>query len=220
MNAYSAVRTAKLAPMRAGQLSTSTSVRWQLRQATADIHNALHRHPGFVSLMDGSLTTNRYRALLARLYGFHSAFERLLRTTQPGVVGGIDLGCCAKAHLLRADLLTLGLRETEIDSLPLCAGLPEIRSPETLVGCLYVVEGSALGGSVIARKLDYLLGDESAAGRSFFVGRQNPDPMPWPEFCRLLEISAEKGYVAELIRGARLMFEAIEFWLGEGGVNG
>jgi heme oxygenase (biliverdin-IX-beta and delta-forming) len=220
MDADLAVRPAKLAATRGEQVSTSISARWQLRQATADIHDAVHRHPGFVSLMRGSLTTIQYSALLARLYGFHCAFEHMLRATQPGVVGGIDPGSCGRAHLLRADLLALGLGETEIDSLPLCAGLPEIRSPETLLGCLYVVEGSALGGSVIARKLDYLLGGESPEGRSFFLGRQSPDPMPWPEFCRLLEISAEKGDIAEIIRGARSMFEAIELWLGETSVNG
>jgi heme oxygenase (biliverdin-IX-beta and delta-forming) len=55
---------------------------------------------------------------------------------------------------LRRDLLALGLAAAEVEALPRCeaaAGLA--RTPASTLGALYVVEGSTLGGQVIARAL-------------------------------------------------------------------
>jgi len=189
----------------------------RLRVATTDTHERLHRHPGFSGLLRGTLTMSQYSQLLARLYGFHRPLERLLRMVPVSIRTGIDLLGREKAHLLRADLVAVGIAVNALDALPACRALPEIRSPGALVGCLYVIEGSGLGGRVLAKKLDFLLGTEGTCRRSFFLGRTSPDPLPWGVFCGLLEACADDGNLSDLIKGASDTFDALELWLNEGG---
>jgi heme oxygenase len=53
-----------------------------LRRATQDIHERLHGHIVFRRVLDRSITRDEYRALLARLYGFHRRLRRPYLHTQ------------------------------------------------------------------------------------------------------------------------------------------
>lgn len=194
------------------------TVRLQLRDATADVHEALHRHPAFVSLLEGRIALPTYRALLARLHGFHTALERDLRDASPEILRGFDVRALERSPDLRADLLALGLSDRDIEALPVCEGLRSVRSNAELMGRLYVVEGSALGGRVLAARLDGLLGPAGTAGRRFFTGRAAPDPLPWPAFCRLLE--AQAADVEAMIEGADTTFHALADWLAGSDAHG
>jgi heme oxygenase len=199
--------------------ASSHTARAQLRQATADIHETLHQHPGFGRLMSGSLTLAEYFKLLARLYGFYNPLEYALSIAQPRLYSPIDLKAREKAHLLRADLITIGMSESKIDALPLCRTIPKIWSSDHIMGCLYVVEGAGLGGSVMAGRLNHLLGGGNPAGRQFFLGRIDPDPLPWTKFCQLLEAYSEEGDLAEILVSARRTFRAMARWLNKGYAN-
>ena len=192
-------------------------MRARIRHATSDIHESLHRHPGFADLMAGVLTVPGYIALLERLYGFHSPLERGLRAASVGAngdtAGHINPIIREKAHLLRSDLLDLGVSELEIEAIPLCRSLPALATPEERAGCLYVIEGAGLGGAAMAHKLDYLLRGPSRSGRQFFMGRPYPDPMPWPDFCRWLEVWAIHADVSAITLSARRTFEFMDRWL-------
>jgi heme oxygenase len=194
--------------------------RARLRSATAATHERLHRHPGFFGLLHGSLTIAEYSSLLARLYGFHWPLERVFRMIPGNMRGRIDLRAREKAHLLYADLIAVGMSASEIDALPLCSNLSQIHTEEALFGCLYVVEGAGLGGSMMARNLDFLLGAEVSSGRQFFLGRKSADPLPWAAYCELLEICAAEGNLDDIIDGARKTFDSFELWLNEGCDNG
>jgi heme oxygenase len=202
---------------RLGRDAWTCAARTELRRTTADIHETLHRHRGFAELMQGSLTMPEYSRLLGCLYGFHHPLECAFRAMPAGAVGSLDLASREKAHLLRADLIAVGMSEAKINSLPLCPFLPEMRSLGDIVGCLYVVEGAGLGGNVIARRLDYLLGCGGVAGRRFFLGRPDPDPLPWSDFCQWLETCAQAGHLAEIVGSAGRCFEAIAKWLNRSG---
>jgi len=184
-----------------------------LRLATGDIHEALHRHPGFSRLLRNDLSLPDYIALLGRLWGFHAPLARLLRNWQEILAPRIDLRVLDKSHLLSADLAALAMSKTATDALPVCEKLPLFQSADHVVGCLYVLEGAGLGGAVLARKLDHHLGRNSTAGRRFFLGRLDPDPMPWPDFCRFLEAFAEQADIAQIACGARRTFQAMALWL-------
>jgi heme oxygenase len=160
---------------------------------------------------------SQYSLLLARLYGFYCPLERALRRVPVNMTSGIDLLAREKAHLLRADLVAIGIAVDAIAALPSYEALPNIRSRGALVGCLYIIEGSGLGGSVLAKKLDYLLGTEGTRRRRFFLGRTSPDPLPWGVFCGLLEACADDGNLNDLIEGARDTFDTLVLWLNEGG---
>ena len=53
-------------------------LRERLRHETAEIHERLHRHSGLGAAARGSITAEDYVQLLARLLGFHRAYEAAL----------------------------------------------------------------------------------------------------------------------------------------------
>lgn len=121
------------------QLREGTSARDLLRSATADIHDRMHRHPGFAAAASGTIDHADYRRLLARAYGFYQPFEvNLVPRWTP---------------LLADDLTALGLPRAAIEQLPLCAGVPTLASSAARWGGAYVVEGAALGGEAMAKAL-------------------------------------------------------------------
>jgi heme oxygenase len=195
------------------------TVRARLRRATADSHERLHRHTGFVRLMTGVLTLPEYAVLLAHLYGFHRPLEARLRAAA-GRIGNpadpVESVIPRKAYLLRTDLLHLGIPEAAIRNIPMCDALPAITSPEQLMGCLYVLEGAGLGGIVMARALDRLLDNHDQTCRLFLMGGPDPDPGRWPKFCRWLEARADGRDIAAIERSARRSFECMERWLRSG----
>ena len=65
--------------------------------------------------------------------------------------------------------------------------LPAPRSAAQALGCLYVIEGSTLGGRELARRLDHLLPPGSDAGRRFLLGHGPRHGTMWREFCAALE---------------------------------
>lgn len=152
-------------------------VRAALRRWTADVHERLHGAPAFAALAGGRLDLPAYADLMSRLLGFH-------RAVAPTVSRGLDrLGLSGDRH--RARLARL---EYDLAAIGPCVP-PVVAAPawsdDAAVGCLYVVDGSTLGGRVIHRQLDYLLGP-SDAGRSFFGGTPD-DPLCWRRLCAALE---------------------------------
>ena len=194
-------------------------MRARLRNATNDVHLRLHRLPPFAALVTGELTVSGYAALLGRMYGFHAPLERSLEAVFAAANGAppyhITPVARANAFLLRTDLLDLGVSEAEADALPQCETLPSLATMEQRAGCLYVIEGARLGGAAMANALDYLLGSERRACRQFLSGQLDPDPMPWPHFCRWLEAMAEHADQSAIIASARHTFEAMEQWLSQ-----
>jgi heme oxygenase len=192
------------------------TVRKRLQEATAAIHQTLHEVPAFVRLLEDRITVPEYRALLARLYGFHEPLERGLREAAPEILDGFDVHARERSPALRSDLIALGMTGAEIALLPICDRLPQVRSNAGLLGRLYVIEGAALGGKVLAARLDRLLGEGNAEGRMFLAGRTAPDPLPWPAFCRRLETPRACADLSAIIESADTTFHAMAHWLCEG----
>jgi heme oxygenase len=97
-----------------------------------------------------------YRDLLISLF---------TASTRPGKVDAAEVAhdrtffrdrC--KTELLPMDLAALGLEPDEIEALPQCRPLMPLPAPEAVLGSMYVVEGSTLGGTIIAREVERRLG--------------------------------------------------------------
>jgi heme oxygenase len=151
-----------------------------------------------------------YRALLTRFYGFHAAWEPLAEAA---------LGDPAffrerrKAGLLACDLRALGLSEGEIVRLPVCDRLPAMPSPAAALGSMYVVEGSTLGGTIIARLVERRLGLSAEAGCAYFRSYGPRVGAMWRAFgTRLLGVSSPEADDA-VVAAANRTFAAMESWL-------
>lgn len=177
--------------------SRGADLRDQLRAATREVHERLHRHEGFKAAADGTITRFDYRALLGRLYGFHVAFERA------ALLDGW------RGEGLRQDLSALGATAAEIGALPLCPELPDLRASERRAGALYVVEGSALGGRVIAQALRPMFG--AAALRFFEAGGR---PGAWRACLEEMDrLAGDLAASRRMIEAAQETFDAFDAWL-------
>jgi heme oxygenase len=160
-----------------------TAARAALRDATDLIHRRLHGLPELAALAEGRLGREDYAGLLRRLLGFHLAAEAALAAAPSLALFGIDLAARRRSGLLRMDLAALGAAarpEGRFD-------LPSLGSAAAALGCLYVTEGSTLGGRELARALDPLLGPDAVEGRRFLLGYGAAHGAMWRACCAAIE---------------------------------
>ena len=166
-------------------------IRSALRDATDAVHQRLHQAPPCLAIAEGRLSLAGYADLLRRIASFH-----LTVTPEPPAEG-------SRRALLEADLESVGAPPPR----PLPWRAPRDRAGR--LGSAWVVAGSALGGKVVYRQLDYLFGG-SAAGRLFFRG-SGGDGARWRALCSRLETEgAEPGAVERMISGAEATFALFE----------
>jgi heme oxygenase len=126
---------------------------WHRRvEALADISGRVRTRADYVGLLDG-------------LFGLHAGLEAQLseRVWDRAWLGvGVDIVAHCRAGLLVADLDGLGVTRTAASVRPpfACFG--------RAIGCLYVLEGSALGGHVVAGMVRSAIG---AVPTAFLSGR-------------------------------------------------
>lgn len=178
-------------------------LRHELRSATHDIHERLHRHPALAAVQDGTIDRVGYYRLLAQMYGFYIGFERAARIKPE------------RSGWLERDLVALGINPERLTSLRICRGFPALAPPEALLGALYVVEGSALGGVTLARGLDGLVGVGVLDGRRFFTGHKSETGSAWRAYLARLSATAHTAeQQATIIAAAIATFALFEGWLG------
>ena len=199
-----------------------------LRRATDASHMRLHAHPAFVALLKGTLSRTNYAELLLRLLGFHSSAEtEIARYDHHPLMAWRRRGLRpARSALIGRDLTFLGFDHAAIGSAA-DAGppLPFVDNLEAALGCAWVVEGSSLGGAVLGRRLEAVLGSSgSGHGGAFFA--TGPDhPERWTGCCAAVERCGTNasGYV-RMEAASVATFEALEAWLkpplGPSAVNG
>lgn len=181
-----------------------------LRQATHEVHIRLHGLAAFTALLDGSLTRSGYRSLLSGLYGFHCPLE--LTLLDAAREHSLLVAVPRRIERLVDDLGQLGMSDGERAGLPLAPRLP-LHTPGHLLGALYVREGSTLGGKVLARNLEHLLGP-GTAGRSFLIGSPR-DSEHWRACCAAIERGVAAGHLDDMVESARATFAAFEQWMSE-----
>jgi heme oxygenase (biliverdin-IX-beta and delta-forming) len=192
----------------------SSGMRARLRAATTAAHERMHAHPGFAAAAAGTIGFADYRRLLARLYGFHRPFEAAACEAVASTGFDFDIEGRARSPALVADLKTLGLDPEAIARLPLWTQSFSFASEAALLGALYVLEGSTLGGVQIARALQGVVGDKAGDGRRFFLGRGDQRSSMWRDFLAQLEsLSEDAKSSREAIDSAVATFEDFEAWM-------
>lgn len=125
-----------------------------LRSATREAHWALDRHPLLESLAQPSLTLAQYGHVMAALHGPHAVLEEAVQdwlARRPELNG---LRPRRRVPILERDLADLGLSPAACT-----AELPAPASLGELIGILYALDSSLLGGRFLARQIRQQLGD-------------------------------------------------------------
>jgi heme oxygenase len=175
-----------------------------LRARTANLHREVERVQPLARLVEERLSLDGYLVILGRFWRFHVSQEAALDAALAP-----EFSSRPNVALLERDL-----RGITLDLPP-----PEPRlTPAESVGALYVLEGSALGGVVIGRRLrDFPeLGDRVA----FFSRSAHEVAGRWRGFCSLLDSldrslgAGREGLREAAVAGACRAFEAARRVLG------
>jgi heme oxygenase len=177
----------------------------RLKRETFADHEAVEK---LIPLMKPGLSTAEYVACLERLYGMIAAWEARALSCAPEWLQPLLIPRRRK-HLLEQDLEWFGAKPPREE----LADLPPIENETSLLGAMYVIEGSTLGGQLIARHVEDALGLGIGQGTSFFRGYGKQTGAMWKEFCDVL-----RGRVAEddslvVINAARDMFRRFGAWM-------
>ncbi len=184
----------------------SPTILARLRLETRPYHDGVEANPFNQALTAGTVTVAETARFLARMYGFVQPYETALRLHAADFGPAWQLEQRYRAPLILADLARLGFPTPP----PLCPAMPPLRTPAELLGAMYVMEGSTLGGQVIARQLD----KAGIEGRTFFAGRAERTGPLWKQFGQLLAdapaaVAAPDAVVASAVH----TFQSLAAWL-------
>ncbi len=182
---------------------SSADVMTRLRQETAGAHARLERS---LALLDPPLARERFVTLLERFYGFHAVWE-------PVIAAHFDpefLQPRRRVRLIEADLIALGRHPADTRP-PFCFGATALgRTPEAALGSLYVMEGSTLGGKVIARGV---AGTGWGEKIRYFDPYGSGTGKMWSAFKALVLTRSGKSADPKIMAGAVATFDLLQDWL-------
>ena len=124
-----------------------------------------------------------------------------------------DIGNRMRSGALRRDLHVLASTSPRD---PPVAAVPEYASVAEQMGCLYVLEGSTLGGQVISRYIHQTLGFSPEHGCEFFYGHGTATGAMWQRFRHGIETyaSARPSEQSAAIQAALRTFQTFDAWMG------
>jgi heme oxygenase (biliverdin-IX-beta and delta-forming) len=184
----------------------------RLRGETQPSHARLERR---VDIMNRVRTPSDYRTLLEIFYGLYQPLEsEIVRSIHQIAPWLPDIGNRLRTPSLKVDLRVLG--NVCPEALPL-ASVPPLQTLSEIFGCLYVLEGSTLGGQIISRQIGSHLGFTPENGCSFFACHGAETGNMWRKFGDAIEayaVSHPEGRVT-MIRAATNTFSAFANWFQE-----
>jgi len=175
----------------------------RLRDATHPQHVAINHHPLIEGLTRADFPMGNYVALLrsyAALYQtLEPAIDRWLASVEPSF-------SYLERHKLPWLLEDLAYFAAS-PSTSLQMQSPEIKGWGALVGTLYAIEGSTLGGQVISRSLSTHHGLEKQTGARFFNGYEETTRPMWDAFLAFaVTVVRDRQTLDEALHSAQACF--------------
>jgi heme oxygenase len=144
-----------------------------LRRRTASHHDSVEVLLG----LDAGLDLAHYGRVLQGFDCFLSVWEANVAQSLPLPLRPWFSARC-RGHLVRRDLAALGLDPGSPTQVPRI----DFGGLSGLMGSMYVMEGSALGGQVIARQVSQRFGLHAGNGAAYFNGFGSRTGDMWREF--------------------------------------
>lgn len=147
---------------------TESTLTSRLRAVIARDHDAIEKTDFSVALMSGSLKRETYAMQMAQMYYVHHVMETVA-TEKESLGRYFEAGMC-RAEVIDRDLGALGLPREMFSVLPetklTCELLEQSAEANSLslIGAIYVLEGSRMGSLVLAKPLAGCLGISGAPG--------------------------------------------------------
>jgi heme oxygenase len=159
-------------------------------------------------LMSETLHAGLYVTYITKIHSFVSTWEDIAAQSSPGWLQP-TLHARQRSSMLERDLAWFHapLAHTVQPTLPL------FRTEASLLGAMYVMEGSTLGGQLISRHVTRVLGLTEGHGDSFFRGHGDRTGILWKEFCEVLRTRVPDADTEIVVHAARTMFQLFSAWM-------
>ena len=181
-------------------LKSTKSIAESLRDATHQVHKSLEQLPLAAALATGSISIADYRAYLQRLLAVIREVDLELDNPHHAASGVGEWSDGLRQRWLGEDLEALAAR------VPAASGgvVATNPAPAALWGKLYVIEGSTLGGVVLARAL--AVREEMRPALRYLNGYGPATGGRWRRFRAALELNVPAGELPDAVAAARDMF--------------
>ena len=166
------------------------------------------RHPA-----TSELSLEQYASVQKKFYGFYRPVEARLASVRGWDDPEFRLSDRLKLPLLIDDLAYLHVDSEELARLPICDSLPRLETVPEAIGCLYVLEGSTLGGRIMIGHLKSVLPLDENRGCSFFNSYGDDVGRMWSSFLTRLELHCERHADADVVvQSACQTFASLDRW--------
>jgi heme oxygenase len=189
----------------------------RLRAETRAQHHATEAIPFSAAIVAGSLPLASYAAQLAAYVPVHEALESTLQQAEHAAIARVWDPSMRRVDLLRADLRALGSADAVLPVRTAAAsdafaawieGLGRTE-PAALLGVLYVLEGSTLGGALLRTHLAATFSLTDAGLRYYAPYGTHPKPH-WVAFsARMNEVDLTDAEADAIVEAARETFDRI-----------
>lgn len=171
-----------------------------LKQHTAEYHDAAEKLFSSQKIFNKTFTLDDYKKIIGTNYLMllHSE-DQIFSTLSDKFTEKLQLGNRKKLPLIEKDLTSLALesREASYDL--------ELHNEHEALGAMYVIEGSTLGGNVMAKQLSKTEGFDEVTFNFFGCYRENTGPM-WKNFKEVLDTEVSEENYDEVLSGAKKLY--------------
>ncbi|MBP2001351.1 heme oxygenase [Paenibacillus shirakamiensis] len=192
----------------------SSTILTRLKEETAPYHIQTEQNRYATAITDRTLTMDLYREYLEKFYGFVQPIEDQFASWSAWNEFGFNYEVTRKTPLLHQDLIALGRTEEEIQALPICDELPDMSTFSKVIGVMYVLEGSTLGGQMITKLLKQYLPVDAEINGHYFNSYGAQTRAQWTEFRELLlkVADVEAKIEDEIVVSATNTFVQLDQW--------
>ena len=196
----------------------ATSMMARLRAETRDAHDLVEGLPYSESILDETVSRGRYIAQLHAWHAAHVALEGALEASPNDRVRAVWDQTAPRAGWLAQDLEALdpqGLQAMDAvqrGAYQWARAIEEVAAsdPVGLLGHLYVLEGSSLGGMVLCKHLGAALELTPEAGLRYYTGYGRETAARWRVFKARMDEAVDTPEAQErVLDQARRAFEHI-----------
>jgi heme oxygenase len=173
----------------------------------------MDHHPLLAPLVRPTLSLDHYQYVLRVMNWFHVPIHEKLVAAMAKFIPDSDYMPSDRPTWLAEDLKWFGMDAMAAPDIISACLTPRFTSAESLIGALYVLEGSTLGGQVIARQLAESIGVSHGKGASFFYGHGGNTGSHWKDFWYLADEVCATGSIAQVCASAVGMFDDMAHYL-------
>jgi heme oxygenase len=171
-----------------------------LKQNTAEYHDAAEKLFNSEKIFNKTFTLEDYKKIIGTNYLMllHSE-DKIFNNLSDKFSEKLQLSDRKKLPLIEKDLESLALQNrTASHEL-------EFSNENEALGAMYVIEGSTLGGNVIAKQLSKTEGFDDVTFNFFGCYKENTGPM-WKNFKEVLDTEVTEEKYDEVLSGAKKLY--------------